>query len=264
LRFGFDFFFMGRKWLEGKSIINLRIKSEERKMIRILFQGDSITDGNRYKKAESRWDLNHQIGHSYVFNIASHLGLRYPGRFFFINRGVSGDSVDKARLRWELDVLNEHPDVLSVLLGINGEGNRDGYYPDGAEAHLAHFDKTYRELLDLSMAQNPSLKLILIEPFFLPVGKCKEHYDDFMSVFRSKQQMIKKIADDYGATFIPVQKPLEMLVKENVHTLAENGCDIDPYAYWLWDGIHPTEAMHGFLAKLWLDAAKSILGFDLR
>ena len=40
-------------------------------MIRILFQGDSITDGNRYKTEESRWDLNHQIGHSYAHIIAA-------------------------------------------------------------------------------------------------------------------------------------------------------------------------------------------------
>lgn len=233
-------------------------------MIRVLFQGDSISDGNRYKDTERRWDLNHQIGHSYIFNIASRLGLQCPGRYFFINRGVSGNSIDDAKLRWESDVLDERPDVLSILLGINGEGKRDGYYAEGAEAHLAHFDKVYRETLDLSMAHNPSLKLILMEPFFLPVGKYKEHYDDFMSVFKLKQQIIKKIAEDYGAIFVPVQKPLEMLIKEHADTLAENGCNIDPYAYWLWDGVHPTEAMHGFLAELWLDAAKNILEFDFR
>ena len=29
--------------------------------MKILFQGDSITDGNRYKEPERRHDLNHQI-----------------------------------------------------------------------------------------------------------------------------------------------------------------------------------------------------------
>ena len=58
-------------------------------MIHILFQGDSITDGNRHKKIEQRWDLNHQIGHSYVYLIAAALGRKFPGRYHFINRGVS-------------------------------------------------------------------------------------------------------------------------------------------------------------------------------
>ena len=55
-------------------------------MIKILFQGDSITDGNRYKDPQKRWDLNHQIGHFYVFNIAGILGVKYPGKYDIILR----------------------------------------------------------------------------------------------------------------------------------------------------------------------------------
>ena len=36
-------------------------------------------------------------------------------------------------------------------------------------------------------------------------------------------------------------------------------CEKREAGYWLWDGIHPTEAMHGYLAELWLEAAKDIL-----
>ena len=142
-------------------------------MIRILFQGDSITDGNRYKTAESCWDLNHQIGHSYVFSIASVLSRRFPGKYSFINRGISGNSVDELAARWERDTLLEHPDLLSVLIGINGNGNYDGTYPEGKDAHLAQFDRTYRYLLDAARAENPKLRLVIIEPFFLPAGDRK-------------------------------------------------------------------------------------------
>ncbi len=228
-------------------------------MIRILFQGDSITDGNRYKAIEQRWDLNHQIGHSYVFSIVSYLGRKFPGKYQFINRGISSESVDEAKLRWERDTLDEHPDILSILFGINGNGKFDGYYPEGVEAHLEHFEKTYRELLDMARAQNPKLKIIIIEPFFLPVGNYIQNYESFMKVFRQKQRIIGKIAEDYGAIFIPVQERIEQLVKDYAQTLIENGCPTDPNAYWLWDGVHPTEAMHGVLAELWLEMAKDIL-----
>ena len=77
-----------------------------------------------------------------------------------------------------------------------------------------------------------------------------------------KQQIINKIAEDYGAIFVPIQDPLELLIKEHAETLVENGCNVGSFAYWLWDGVHPTEAMHGFLAELWLNAAKNILDFD--
>ena len=126
-------------------------------MIRILFQGDSITDGNRYKDNETRWDLNHQIGHSYAYIIAAMLGRKYPGKYLFINRGISGDCLDKAALRWKSDVLDEKPDILSILLGINGNYELDGYFPEGVEEHLKHFDKTYRSLLDSTLANNPDV-----------------------------------------------------------------------------------------------------------
>ena len=228
-------------------------------MLRILFQGDSITDGNRYKDIESRWDLNHQIGHSYAYIVASTLGKEHPGKYTIINRGVSSDCLDRVALRWQTDVLDEKPDVLSILLGINGNGEYDGCFPEGTEAHLQHFDSTYRSLLDSARVQNPALKLVIIEPFVLPVGRYATHFDAFMSVFARKQRMVKEIAEDYGAIFIPIQERLNRLVVDCAPMLEANGCDIDPMKYWLWDGVHPTEAMHGVLAELWLDAVKDIL-----
>ena len=228
-------------------------------MIRILFQGDSITDGNRYKSEESRWDLNHQIGHSYAYIIAAHLTAKHPGKYKIINRGISGDCVDRAALRWQTDVLDEKPDILSILLGINGNYEYDGHYPEGIDAHLAHFDKTYRALLESATLENPSLKLVIIEPFVLPVGRYKTHFEAFNSVFARKQCLIKQIAEDYGAIFIPIQERLNKLVAECAPVLEANGCDIDPMKYWLWDGVHPTEAMQGVIAELWLEATKEIL-----
>jgi len=223
-------------------------------MIRLLFQGDSITDGNRYKYPESRWDLNHQIGHSYVFDIVGRLGARRPGKYAFVNRGVSGDTVEKIAARWQEDTLAEKPDILSLLLGINGNGNADGQYPEGVQEHLRRFEAGYRDLLVRARAQNPDLKIILVEPFVLPVGHRKASHEAFMQVFRKKQAMIRQIAADFGAAFVPVQDRLEKMVRESAPVLAENGWEGDPCAYWLWDGVHPTEPMHHMLAEWWLEA----------
>ncbi|MBQ3592127.1 MAG: lysophospholipase [Clostridia bacterium] len=225
-------------------------------MIRILFQGDSITDGNRYKDPAKRWDLNHQIGHSYVFQIAGILGRRYIGKYCCINRGVSGDTVESISERWQRDTLDENPDILSLLLGVNGNGKWDGYYPEGTEEHLRNFDAGYRRLLDSAAAQNPAIQFILIEPFVLPVGSRKIHYADFFPVFQRKQKIIQQIAEDYHAVWIPVQEKLQFLAEETERIGSHN---LDPAAYWLWDGIHPTEAMHSFLADLWLEGAENIL-----
>ena len=109
------------------------------------------------------------------------------------------------------------------------------------------------------MTQNEKTKLILIEPFVLPVGPRKTHYVDFYPVFQKKQEVIHRIADDYRIIWIPVQKKLEALTEETTSIFTQTNSEMDPYAYWLWDGVHPTEAMHDVLADLWLKGAESIL-----
>ena len=67
---------------------------------RILFQGDSITDGNRGRSA----DPNHILGHGYVFIIAARHGAAFPDlKLDFINRGVSGNTVLDLEKRWQKD-----------------------------------------------------------------------------------------------------------------------------------------------------------------
>ncbi|MGN6504345.1 MAG: hypothetical protein ACTHM6_02160 [Tepidisphaeraceae bacterium] len=63
----------------------------------ILFQGDSITDGNRGRSL----DPNHILGHSYVFIIAAKCGAEAPDRAYnFLNRGISGNTVADLAKRW--------------------------------------------------------------------------------------------------------------------------------------------------------------------
>jgi lysophospholipase L1-like esterase len=83
---------------------------------RVLFQGDSITDGNRGRSS----DPNHILGHGYAFVLAARFGEEFAERrLVFLNRGVSGDTVTNLVRRWKTDTLDLQPDVLSILIGIN-------------------------------------------------------------------------------------------------------------------------------------------------
>ena len=78
----------------------------------VLFYGDSITDGNRYKDEKDRGDLNHQMGHSYAYVINALLGSRYPEKnLHFLNRGISGNRVLELYGRFYEDVVALKPDV---------------------------------------------------------------------------------------------------------------------------------------------------------
>src|SRR3954451_18325584 len=132
---------------------------------RILFQGDSITDGNRGRSA----DPNHILGHGYVFIIAAKCGAAFAAQDLqFLNRGVSGNSVRELQKRWEKDTLELKPDLLSILIGVNDQSH---------DVPLDEYERTYDELLTQAKSANPKLRLVLCEPFTLPVGKRKDGYE---------------------------------------------------------------------------------------
>ena len=216
--------------------------------MKILFQGDSITDGARLKDPAKAWDKNHQIGHSYAYIISGKLGYEKPLEYEFVNRGISGDSVRRLEARWTEDALDIDPDLLSILVGINGNGRSQGTYGEEFDEKLRFFEEAYRRILARSLEKNPDLKIVIIEPFALPVGIFTTDYKSFYAKFAKIREAAQRVAEDHGAVFVPMQDELDRLA-------AETG---DP-SLWLWDGAHPTERCHWLLANRWLEAAAHLL-----
>ena len=79
----------------------------------VLFQGDSITDGTRFK------DQPTHMGSGYPCLAGSKMGRLYPGEYEFINRAISGNKVTDLLPRWKRDCINIKPDYLSILIGVN-------------------------------------------------------------------------------------------------------------------------------------------------
>lgn len=211
----------------------------------ILFQGDSITDGGRLRDSDRSWDLNHQMGHSYAFGVNTLLGSQYPEKDYnFINRGISGNRVTDLYARIQEDFLNLKPDVLSILVGVNDIWHQ---LNTGIGNSPKRYERVYRLILDEVKEALPNTKVVMMEPFVLPVGAQAENYDKFYPMLTEVRVIVKKLAEEYGHIFIPLQEKFEALSKTK-----------DP-SYWLWDGVHPTVSGHGFIAKEWIEATKSIL-----
>lgn len=130
--------------------------------IRILFQGDSITDGNRGRSP----DPNHILGHGYVFIIAARHGAAFPtARLDFVNRGVSGNTVRELTQRWAADTLELKPDLLSVMVGVNDSSKK---------LPLDEYEQTYDELLAAARAANPSVNSCSAPPSSsTPTAPCR-------------------------------------------------------------------------------------------
>ncbi|MBQ2965257.1 MAG: hypothetical protein IJE14_11455 [Clostridia bacterium] len=89
----------------------------------LLFSGDSITDGNRGKCM----DCNHIMGHGYQYIVASQLALENAENMpKFINKGYSGERAENLLEKWQEDVIDNKPTILSILVGAND--GRHGYF----------------------------------------------------------------------------------------------------------------------------------------
>ena len=194
---------------------------------RILFQGDSITDMARGRGT----DPNHVLGHSYVFLIAARYGAAFPKlELDFVNRGVGGSTVLDLEKRWQKDTLDLKPDLLSILIGVN----------DNKAVPVEQFEKTYGKLIANAKAANPNLKVVLGEPFGLPVGPRKASWKAWNDGLTKRREVVAKLAKAHGAALVKYQRAFDEAAKRA------------PAEYWIWDGVHPTYRGHQVMADEWV------------
>lgn len=201
---------------------------------RILFQGDSITDGNRGRNT----DPNHILGHSYAFLIAARYGASFPERnLVFLNRGISGNKVPQLADRWQKDTLDLKPTVVSILIGVN-----DIWHPlnAGQPVSAEQFEAGYDKLLADTVAALPNAKLVLGEPFILPGNSNRENWDVWQGHLKTFQGIVEKLGAKYHAPVVHYQKAFDA------------ACKRAPAEYWIWDGVHPTYAGQQLMADEWI------------
>jgi len=206
----------------------------------VMFTGDSITDGGRLASEDG-------LGFGYPLRIAGEWGLRHPDRpVTWLNSGVAADKVMDLERRWQTDVLDARPDVVSILVGVNDVGWHT-YDPDGyvisAEDFAAGYDRLLTPLAEAGAA------LILVEPFLLPVGDAPEVGDAPLGA---------EVWRQWRADLDPkIQVVRELARKHGAHLLAADGLFAGLAAttgpgHWTADGVHPTPAGHAALASAWL------------
>ncbi|MBQ2757662.1 MAG: lysophospholipase, partial [Clostridia bacterium] len=127
--------------------------------MKILFQGDSITDCGRSR------ENNINVGTGYALLVKSALGFEEPAAHEFLNRGISGNRIVDVYARIKKDIINLKPDVMSLLIGVNDVWHELGDDPNGVDNDK--FFKIYCMLIEEIKAALPDLKLMILEPFCL-------------------------------------------------------------------------------------------------
>ncbi len=201
--------------------------------MKILFQGDSITDwGRDYSDV-------HNLGNGYPRFTAELIKNRHPGTDFeFIDLGISGNRAESLRDRWQADCIDYNPDVVSILIGIN-----DTWHRAGERNWMPHeyFEECYRYILE-ETKKKTNAKIIMIEQFLLPVPDKEFFHIDL----DPKIQVTRRLAREYADAFIPMDGIFA------AHCVGEK-----PTA-WAADGVHPTEAGARLIAGYYADAFDKI------
>lgn len=206
----------------------LKLK-KRRKNMKILFQGDSITDAGRAKDG---------IGSGYVKYAIELIKEKYPNADIeFVNKGISGNKVSDLLARLDKDFLSINADMVSIMIGINDTWHHmedKNFVPD------EQFEADYRTILTALKEQGA--KIMMIEPFIISEDKL-DFYQDLYKKILIERKLAREFADVY--------LPLDGL-------LASAWCN-SPATDFSGDGVHPNTSGAQFIAKLYLDYASPII-----
>ncbi len=207
-------------------------------MIRILFQGDSITDAGRDRGNAG------DLGRGYPLLVESTMGFEAPGEYQFLNRGIGGDRVTDLYARIKVDIINLKPDVMSILVGVNDVWHELKNGRDGVD-EVKYF-KIYSMLIEEIKAALPEVKIMILEPFVLKASATEEEWDTFRDEVHKRAKKAREIAEKYDLVFIALQDKFDEAAQK---------C---PANYWLRDGVHPTPKGHELIKREWIKAYETM------
>ncbi len=207
--------------------------------MRILFQGDSITDCGR-----NRGD-NNNMGTGYPLLVKGKLSLEKGKDYEFFNRGISGNRISDVFARIKADIINLAPDYMSMLIGVNDVWHEINWQ-NGVDTE--EFIFLYDRLLTQVKEALPNIKIVLFAPFVLEgaaTANCEEIPDRFARFQKGvaeKAEAVQLIAKKHNLPCITLQDKFDQAA-------ARLGADVlTP------DGVHPHPAGHQLIAEAWLDA----------
>lgn len=208
--------------------------------------GDSITDTGRTQPVGE--GLFNAHGSGYVALVNALLTSTYPAhKIRVVNMGTSGHTVRELKSRWQSDVVDQKPDWVSILIGINDVW-RQFDSPLQPEWHVLpdEYEGTLDELVALT---KPLVKgLVLMTPYY--VEPLKE--DAMRKQMDRYGDIVRKIASKHHTLLADTQAAFDTMLQTYHPTMLS------------WDRVHPGQpgaygqVGHMVIAKAFVDS----VGFD--
>lgn len=202
--------------------------------MKILFQGDSITDAGRDRSNP------HDLGKGYPLYAAKFIKEENPDiDFEFIDLGISGNQTKDLVERLHSDFIDINPDIVSIHIGVNDTWhhaeNRD--WLDNSV-----FEAQYRKVLS-EIKEKTNAKILIIEQFLLPVADKLYFREDL----NGKIDITRSLAREFADYYIPLDG-----------IMAKACVEKDMY-HWSDDGVHPNDNGSEFIGRIYADAINEML-----
>lgn len=204
------------------------------KTVRIVFQGDSITDAGRDRSDP------HNLGNGYPKYTAALLQEAYPDvEFEFYNFGISGNRTSQLFDRIYTQGISQEPDIISIMIGVNDVWHRFG--PERIYTTDEQVKLNYTCILE-RLKKETNAKILLLQPYT---------DGDAQAMMRPDVIRVKAIVDDLAEKYADAYVKTDDIIRADEHQ-GEEG-------YFTRDGVHPSESGAEYIAKLYLDAVKPLI-----
>ena len=204
--------------------------------MRIVFQGDSITDAGRDKRNY------HHMGSGYPKYAAELLAKEFPQvDFEFINQGISGNRTCQLFDRLYTDAIAFEPDVVSILIGINDIWHR--YSAAKIETTNEQIETNYRAILE-RIRKETNAKIMMLSPYILDCDDKDAMREDLPRVLEIVRSLAKEFADVYVDLDVEFAKALPVQPEPKFYSA---------------DGVHPNQNGAEFIGNLYAEALKPLL-----
>lgn len=204
--------------------------------MRILFQGDSITDAGRDKRNF------YNMGNGYPGYAAEAIRTAFPEKEIeFINLGIGGNRTSQLFDRLYKDAIELRPDIVSVLIGINDVWHR--YGGERIATTDEQFALNYRCILE-RLRRETNAKIVMISPYLLDVEPVVGMREDLKKIL----PVVCKLADEFADVYIPLDELFDKALKTQPEP-----------RYYSADGVHPNKNGAEFIGRIYAEAVKPLI-----
>jgi len=199
---------------------------------RVAFYGDSITAQRLYTE-----------------DVEEYVITRFPGwKVEFHNAGVGGDKVSggyagPVDLRLDRDVFAWHPNIVTVMLGMN-----DFYYRASEPGIVLTYTQGYQRLVESLKKNLPDARITLIEPSpYDDVTRAPDH-GGLNNALVQYGAVVAQISREKGTQLVDFNEP----VTEFLQIMNEKSPDLAKQV--VPDRVHPQPGGHWIMAESLLKA----------